>query len=388
MKLRLMLWRCGCGVRTFFTTTRRLETKPPFNILFFGTDSFALETLTALQKNRLNTSEGRVVDKLDVVSTSQKSAVSKFAEKQDLRLLTWPPDLGDLDAYDLGVLVSFGRLVPRKVIAKLPYGILNVHPSLLPRWRGASPIMHTVLNSDADTGVSIMSIQPKHFDTGPIIQQTRMAVPEGCTAQSLGNVLAKEGASLLVETLQAMPDVLHKAKPQSSEGVTYAHKASASMALIDWKQHTSQQIQQQYRALAGMFPLRTTWNGEPVKLADMVLEDVRVPSVAHRGSGSDSSHSDQHVKTSDAHGSQDGGGMVEAGTVVYDPQSKAICVKCLDGWVAFLSVILKKRMSASDFYNGYLSKDKHKGVCFESHPNGLFSSQYFDFVHRPKAKKS
>ncbi|KAK7476170.1 hypothetical protein BaRGS_00032594 [Batillaria attramentaria] len=114
-------------------------------------------------------------------------------------------------------------------------------------------------------------------------------------------------------------------------------------------------------------PLKTEWNDQPVKLLNMVT-DVKEgfePS-ALRGTSS----------------GQDGA----AGMVVYDRRLQAICVKCRRGWACFQSIVLKKTMSAADFHNGYLSKDKHKGVHFQSAHNGLFGPEYWDFVSRPKAK--
>ncbi|XP_076438964.1 methionyl-tRNA formyltransferase, mitochondrial-like [Babylonia areolata] len=366
-------WHAGCHT----SSARPGGDKPPFNILFLGTDSFAVETLRALDGNRRCRSQGKLVDTLHVVSTSTKSAVAEFAHAHDLPLLTWPPRLSDLDLYDLGVLVSFGRMVPRKVIARFPHGVVNVHPSLLPRWRGASPVLHTVLNGDTVTGVSVISILPSHFDRGPIVQQDTHTVPHNTSAQDLAQSLAVHGARLLMSTLTSMPDILTRATPQHDTGVTYAHKLTPSMTWVNWKQHRVQEIRQQYLAIHHMSSLRSQWKEETVKLLDMVLDtdppftpSPLPPSPPqHREGGESQIH-------------------LEAGAVTFDPQLQAVCVKCADGWVAFRSIVLRKRMAAVDFFNGYLSRDKHPHVHLDSVYNGLFDPHYWRFVSQPKVIRS
>lgn len=347
------------------TTSARVQRqKAPFNILFFGTDDFALETLRALHENK-RASENKLVDKLHVVSTSNTTSVAEFARREKLHLLGWPLDIDSLAVYNVGVLVSFGRLVPKKVISKFPLGILNVHPSLLPRWRGATPIVHTVLSGDRETGVSVISIQPKHFDTGPILKQTPMPVPPNCSAFHLSSVLASKGADMLMETLAECPDILERGRLQADTGVSYAHKVNLSMSVVNWKEHSSCLVQRQYRAVSHLMPLKTTWNDQPIKLLDMVPD---LPAGFEPPAS----------RVADYDGSP--------GSVVYDKRLRAICIKCQTGWTCFRSILMKKTMKASDFYNGYLSEDKHKGIHFQSAQNGLFGQEYLDFVSRPKAK--
>ncbi|PVD36504.1 hypothetical protein C0Q70_03488 [Pomacea canaliculata] len=427
-------WNC---IRCVSSTSS--NTSSPFSILFFGTDHFALPTLKALHKERLNSYNiSSVVSKLHVVSTSNQSPVAQYAVTQGITLLPWP--LKDIhDKFDVGVLVSFGRLVPSRVISMFPLGILNVHPSLLPRWRGASPVQHTVLNGDPETAVSIMSIQPRHFDTGPLVKQKQLCFPFGWSAADLSTYLAEEGAALLLETLLEMPHILTTSWPQSSVGVTYAHKPLPHMSDVNWKEHTVEEIQRQFLALSDKTPLRTCMEGETVKLMDMLLQQTSSPSLdlcseSHmtsvdlrkdnstkviKGSSTVSlrancssvhqfvdylspappgehdttaaSIASVHVRSNMNSKSVDGEQDVSSesdtpGTVIFNRKLRAICVKCKNGWVAFRKVVYKKTMAAEDFYNGYLSRGKRKCVRFQSLHNGLFSHEYWNFVQQPKAK--
>ncbi|XP_023169672.2 methionyl-tRNA formyltransferase, mitochondrial isoform X2 [Drosophila hydei] len=146
----------------FIVTSRRCKgtTQQP-KILFFGTDNFSLPSLKKLHLNNFDVS----------VVTSFKSpanCVRSYAEQQKLSLYRWPISEEQCAAYELGVVVSFGHLIPLHIINALSRGIINVHASLLPRWRGAAPIMYAIMQGDAKTGITIMKIAPHQFDIGPL----------------------------------------------------------------------------------------------------------------------------------------------------------------------------------------------------------------------------
>ncbi|XP_021923687.1 methionyl-tRNA formyltransferase, mitochondrial isoform X2 [Zootermopsis nevadensis] len=100
-------------------------------------------------------------------------------------------------------------------------GMLNVHASLLPRWRGAAPIIYAILNGDSETGVTIMQIKPRKFDIGNIVLQERCPIAPTDTAPVLKERLAELGSKLLQETLKDLPRCLHESVPQPESGVTY-----------------------------------------------------------------------------------------------------------------------------------------------------------------------
>ncbi|CAI5792660.1 methionyl-tRNA formyltransferase, mitochondrial [Podarcis lilfordi] len=326
-------WSLGRGYASGAAEAPRRE-KPPWRVLFFGTDGFAAETLLALQAAR-EAKSGRLVDRLEVVTLHSQLPkglpVKSCAEQLKLPIHLWP-DVGLCDHFDVGVVASFGRLLSEDLILKFPYGVLNVHPSCLPRWRGPAPIIHTVLHGDTVTGVTIMQIRPKRFDVGPIIKQETFTVPPCCSAKELESMLSKLGASMLISVLKNLPDSLRNKTEQPKEGATFAPKASIAMSCIQWEEQTSEQIMRMHRALGAMMPLQTLWMGTTVKLLDFVEVET-----LH-------DHNDRLAAEN---------GTVP-GSVFYHKQLQTLVIRCKEGWVGVKAVVLKKKLTAADFYNGYL----------------------------------
>uniref|UniRef100_A0A8P0NIC8 Mitochondrial methionyl-tRNA formyltransferase n=1 Tax=Canis lupus familiaris TaxID=9615 RepID=A0A8P0NIC8_CANLF len=210
-------------------------------------------------------------------------------------------------------------------------GMLNVHPSCLPRWRGPAPIIHTVLHGDTITGVTIMQIRPKRFDVGPIIKQETVPVPSKSTAKELEAMLSKLGADMLISVLKNLPESLSNGRQQPTEGVTHAPKISAGTSCIKWEEQTSEQIFRLYRAIGNIIPLQTLWMDNTIKLLDLV-----------------------EVNSSILTDPKLTGQPVIPGSVIYHKQSQILLVRCKDGWIGVRSVMLKKTLTATDFYNGYL----------------------------------
>ncbi|XP_062062115.1 methionyl-tRNA formyltransferase, mitochondrial [Lepus europaeus] len=325
-------WRALTGLGGGDGRDARVREKPPWRVLFFGTDQFAREALRALHAARENKEEA-LIDRLEVVtvpSPSQRGLpVKQFAAQARLPVHEWP-DVG-AGEYDVGVVASFGRLLSEALILKFPYGVLNVHPSCLPRWRGPAPIIHTVLHGDAVTGVTIMQIRPKRFDVGPIVKQETIPVPPRSTAKELEAVLSRLGANMLISVLKNLPESLNRARQQPAEGVTYAPKISAGTSCIKWEEQTSEQIFRLYRAIGNIIPLQTLWMENTVKLLDLVEVNNSVLA-------------DPKLT----------GQTVTPGSVIYHKQLQILLVCCKDGWLGVRSVMLKKTLTATDFYNGYL----------------------------------
>ncbi|KAL3276437.1 hypothetical protein HHI36_011820 [Cryptolaemus montrouzieri] len=238
--------------------------KTPWNVLFFGTDEFSIFSLKALLNEYR---KGQVIGKLEVCTSVKKlkNAVHLFAEKENLRLNEWPYEVPE-NEFHTGLVVSFGHLIPQRIIKKFPLGMINVHASLLPRWRGAAPIIYSLANGDSVTGVSIMKIKPKKFDTGEIISQKSVEIREDMYMPELHQVLGIVGANELIECLRDLPNKLENAKPQSQENITYAPKIDPTFSHINWKNMTSTQIYNLERAVKGFLPVVTLWKGEPIKL--------------------------------------------------------------------------------------------------------------------------
>ncbi|XP_008281646.1 methionyl-tRNA formyltransferase, mitochondrial [Stegastes partitus] len=328
-----------------FSTSLASSPRPPWRVLFLGTDQFAVESLKLLTSNR--SSSKKIVENLEVVTLSDDVPVRRFAQQNQLPLHSWPPE--DVDGrFDVGVVVSFGVLLPERLIKKFPHGILNVHPSLLPRWRGPAPVFHTILHGDTMTAVSIIQIRPHRFDVGPILNQELHQVSKNCTAEELGAALATKGAHLLIDTLSTLSERIANKREQGQIGATFAPKINASMSWILWEEQTCDQIDRLYRAIGSRIPLRTTWMDSTVKLMDFVGKCYI-------------SLSDQRT-------------TVIPGSVSFQKESNTLAVCCKDGWVGFRTVVLKKRLTAVDFYNGYLHQTLQRNTPGQT-AEGLFVSR-------------
>ncbi|XP_075714400.1 methionyl-tRNA formyltransferase, mitochondrial isoform X2 [Rhinoderma darwinii] len=320
---QVRLYSCSHGLSINDACGR---TRPPWNVMFFGTDEFALECLKSLNSKAAE----EVIGGLEVVSLPsllpKGLPVANYASEQGIPFHEWP-DIGPCDHFDVGVVASFGRLLSEDLILKFPYGILNVHPSLLPRWRGPAPLIHTVLNGDMKTGVTIMQIRPKRFDVGPIVMQETSPVPPKCTSKDLEAVLSKKGAEMLISILKDLPEHLRSATEQPKDGVTFAPKITAPMSCIKWTEQTPDQIIGLERAIGFAMPLQAVWMGAPIKLLDFIeVPDSLITSDFSRCPGS----------------------------IQYLSAPQIMVVRCKDGWVGVRTVKLRKKLSAKDFYNGYL----------------------------------
>lgn len=137
----------------------------------------------------------------------------------------------ELDAL---VVVAYGLILPAAVLAIPRLGCFNIHASLLPRWRGAAPIQRAILAGDTETGVTIMRMEPG-LDTGPVLAMRPVPIGELDTAGTLHDRLARTGAELIVETLDALASGSVRERLQPATGITYAEKISKAEALIDWR---------------------------------------------------------------------------------------------------------------------------------------------------------
>jgi methionyl-tRNA formyltransferase len=135
---------------------------------------------------------------------------------------------------DLIVVAAFGQILPPAILDLPRFQCLNVHASLLPKYRGAAPIQWAILNGDAETGVTIMKMEPS-LDTGPILTQASTPITADDTAQTLHDRLAALGASLLVQTIPGYVTGRIAAQPQPPEGASYARKITREDGQLDWR---------------------------------------------------------------------------------------------------------------------------------------------------------
>lgn len=180
---------------------------------------------------------------------------------------------------ELAVVVAYGLILPKRVLAAPVRGCVNIHASLLPRWRGAAPIHRAVMAGDAETGISIMQMD-EGLDTGPVLLREGTPIGPEDTTGDLHDRLARMGACLIGEAL-ARIDTL-QAVPQPAEGVTYAEKIDKGEARVDWTRPAVEVD----RKIRGLSPFPGAWTdvgGERLKLLRCRLADGAGPPGTHLG---------------------------------------------------------------------------------------------------------
>ena len=239
-------------------------------IVFMGTPDFAVPTLAALSEAghavaAVYTQPPRPAGR---GKQPQRSPVQRWAESQGIAV-RHPESLRDVEAQadflaleaDVGVVVAYGLLLPTPILDAPRHGCLNVHASLLPRWRGAAPIQRAILAGDSITGVTIMRME-RGLDTGPMLASARVPI-EDKTSGELHAELAEIGARLLVDTLAQLDRLKPEAQPEL--GATYAAKIAKAETRIDWAK-PAERIEREVRAFA---PFPGSWfelDGERIKL--------------------------------------------------------------------------------------------------------------------------
>jgi methionyl-tRNA formyltransferase len=180
--------------------------------------------------------------------------------------LKTPESRADLAAWapDLLVVVAYGLILPAPALALPPLGCLNIHGSLLPRWRGAAPIQRAILAGDTETGVTIMQLDAG-LDTGPILLERRRPIGTQDTAGDLHDALAELGAAALIEAIDGLAAGVRKARAQPAEGASYAPKIEKSEAHIDWSA-SAVRLDRQIRAFNPWPVAETRFGGESLRL--------------------------------------------------------------------------------------------------------------------------
>ncbi len=224
-------------------------------VAFAGTPQFAVPVLQALQHSRhrlvgVLTQPDRPKGRGRQLSASPvKLAAEAHVPVRQPAALKTPADWAALLEWrpEVLVVVAYGLILPQAVLDLPPLGCLNVHASLLPRWRGAAPIERALLAGDAETGLTVMRMEAG-LDTGPILLQRRVPIEPSDTGGSLHDRLAELSGPLLLEALEGLARGTLSATPQPAEGVTYARKLEKREAQIDWAR-PAVEIERQIRAL-------------------------------------------------------------------------------------------------------------------------------------------
>lgn len=171
------------------------------------------------------------------------------------------------------VVAAYGLILPQAVLDIPSHGAINIHASLLPRWRGAAPIQRALLAGDRQTGITIMRMEAG-LDTGPVLLQEAFDIQESDTAQSLHDRLAELGARMVVQALQRLPDLPLRKQPE--QGVTYAQKLTKAEARIQWNM-PADAISRSIRAYHPFPGAHSVLNGTELKLWSAALSDAEAP---------------------------------------------------------------------------------------------------------------
>lgn len=246
----------------------------PLRLVFMGTPDFSVPVLSALQES------GHEV--LAVYTQPPKQAgrghkyspspVQKYAESRDIEVRTPQRLVGgevneafEMLEADAAIVTAYGLILPISMLLAPRLGCLNLHASLLPRWRGAAPIQRALMAGDRETGLTVMQMD-KGLDTGPILLSQTVPVGEGATAGELHNELSHRGSLLMLRALAGIVEGDLIACAQPSEGITYANKLEPRDERIDWHR-SARDIECQIRAL---LPQPGAWflcQGERIKIA-------------------------------------------------------------------------------------------------------------------------
>ena len=315
-------------------------------IVFMGTPDFAKESLEALVNAKHQV--------IAVVTNPDKpqgrglkliaSPVKQYAQEQGLTVLQ-PIKIRKNEEFlnkikelnpDVLCVVAYGKILPKELLDIPKQGAINVHGSLLPKYRGAAPIQWAVLNGDKTTGITTMYMD-EGMDTGDMILKEEVEIGENETTGEIWNRLSKIGGKLLVDTIKQIEDGTVKRTKQGDE-YTLAPMLSKEMANIDWENKTAYEIKNLVRGLNPIMGAYSYLNGKKIKFwkVDVICEDDFMEMFEE--------FAEYAYKLKN----------VEPGTVLYVNEKRGFFIKANEGIISVLEVQGEnaKRMPISDFLRG------------------------------------
>ncbi|KAF9963796.1 hypothetical protein BGZ70_007174 [Mortierella alpina] len=354
--------------RSFTLSGRSCLENNKVKVLFFGSDSFSVPHLEALIAEKEK--PGSIIERIDVVSPKERTNKSKrdaedspltmLAKAHNLKTFPSPDRKGGFEkwtfpedevvkAWDFGVVVSFGWFLPNDVITRFKKAGINVHPSLLPKYRGSAPLQRAILNQDKTTGVTVQLLDPNEFDAGKILAQVEVGMPENSTYRSLESLLAKKGGQLIVDVINNYDERRRDAKMQDPSKVTKANKISREACKAQWATWDASRTERLHRANGFRYPITAGWGvrntGRVLTISLFDLFCVPESSVA--------STSSSGYTTDDGAAPS----MASApGTIYYHQPSESLHVVCANGSLLGVKAVQlegKSKVSAKDFFNGY-----------------------------------
>ena len=301
---------------------------------FFGTQDFAATILQGLIDSDIVSVEvvftqpDRKTGRKQIV---EESPVKKLAKKYNIPV-EQPESLKDFrlqtSDFGLAIVAQYGLIIPKVVLNLFPRGAINVHGSLLPKYRGASPIQMAIVNGEKETGVTIMLMDEK-MDHGPILSQAKLKIDTDDTYTTLAHKMAAEGLILLLNTLPEWLNGKIEPREQTHEQATFTKLLTKEDGLIDFNK-TNEEIYNQYRGLTPWPGIWTMWEGKRLKLLEIRKSEKILP----------------------------------AGQIF--SENKKIFIGCGHGSVEILKLQLegKLAMNAQTFLNGYKN---FSGVRLQNH---------------------
>lgn len=242
-------------------------------VIFMGTPDFSVGTLEALieaghdvvlavtQPDKPK-GRGKEMQFTPVKECALKHGIPVYQPKK----VREPECIEELRKYeaDIMVVIAFGQILPKEILEMTPYGCVNVHASLLPKYRGAAPIQWSIIDGETVTGVTTMQMD-EGLDTGDMLLKTEIVIEEKETGGSLHDKLAAAGAKLCVETLKALEEKTVTPVKQGESPTAYARMLDKHLGNIDWNQ-SAKEIERLIRGLTPWPSAYTMWNGKTMKI--------------------------------------------------------------------------------------------------------------------------
>ena len=243
---------------------------------FFGTPEFSLTFLKHIFEEKFNISF--VVSQPPAKSgrgkKKHKSAVQNWAEKKGIK--TFAPETTNERFFkkeilsqkvDFIVVVAYGKMIPEDIICLPNFYSINIHASLLPRWRGAAPVHRAIMSGDTETGVSIMKVEKK-LDSGPVFSKCCIKIGENDSTELIFKQIITKGKPLLIETINKIIEGKYELEEQDEKKVTYAQKIKKNESKIDWNKSASEILLK----IRAFYPVPGAWtyleNGKRVKILE------------------------------------------------------------------------------------------------------------------------
>ena len=233
------------------------------NIIFMGTPEFSVPILKSLHESKHNILEvyTQPPKKKNRGQVINLTPVHEFSNENSINVRC-PEELNTKDEFDylkqkkpdVVVVVAYGKILPSKFLSIEKTKFINIHASLLPKWRGAAPIQRSIMNLDKETGISIMKIVPK-LDAGPVMMKSKVKINPSTNFKSLSQKLSFLGAKMILDSLDLIENDLANFKDQDQNEVTYAKKIKKIESKIEWNTHAKKIIAK----INALYPNPGTW---------------------------------------------------------------------------------------------------------------------------------